>query len=694
MGILRPGDTCWRRTHSGRVAFLIDAAAYYAALRRALLGAQRSVLILGWDVDSRTRLVPDSDDGYPVTLLPFLNALCVAKPDLHIHVVAWEFSTIYTFEREALPAYRFAWRGHRRLHFALDGIHPIWASHHQKVVVVDDRVAFVGGLDLTIRRWDRPAHDPRDPARTDPAGVIYPPIHDVQMAVDGDTASALGDLARTRWLQGTRQTLRPPEVPPGDPWPAGVASELGPVEIGIARTTPALGARAGVGEILRLNLEAIASARRTIFVENQYLTSAAVGEALARRLGEPEGPEVVLVLPRLESGWLEQSSMGVLRARLLERLRQADRHGRLRILHPVVPGLGTACVNVHSKVLIVDDRLAKVGSANLSNRSMGFDTECDLAIEAHDDPTARSIAGFRARLLGEHLGVAPELVAACQQRTGSLVAAVDALAGGDRTLVPLGPEDAPVINLAVLDGLVCDPEQPIAVEHVLDQFVPDNARPPAHRSVLRFAAALAVLLAVGVAWRSSPAPEWIRALPAAPAVVFAAFVLAALAFVPATLLVGLTALTFAPVPALELAWAGGVVSAALTYWLGRWLGTERLQRWWGARLVWLRGQLLRQGVSALAMARLLPVANFSAVNALAGALRLPFGSFLAGNALGLVPGVLAMILFARIVTAVAQTPAWSSILPLAGIVVVVVVALGWLRRALARVRAVAAEVLP
>ncbi|HXU80504.1 MAG TPA: hypothetical protein VN914_03865, partial [Polyangia bacterium] len=339
MGILRAGETCWRVARAERVAFLVDADAYFSAFRQAVLAAERSVLIVGWDVDSRVRLVADERpaDGLPPTLLAFLNEVLARKPQLHVHVLAWDFSMIYTFEREMLPSYKFGWRGHRRLHFTLDGNVPQWASHHQKVVVVDDRVAFAGGLDLTIRRWDTTEHSGHDRRRVDPRGVPYAPMHDVQMMVDGDAARALGTLCRERWLAATGETLPAPEVE-GAPWPA-VPVDLAPAQVGIARTASDEERGPHIQEVLAVTLRAIAEARRTIFMEHQYLTSAAVGEALARRLDEPDGPEVVLILPKLESGWLEQSSMGILRARLLSRLRAVDRHGRLHVLYPVVPAL-------------------------------------------------------------------------------------------------------------------------------------------------------------------------------------------------------------------------------------------------------------------------------------------------------------------------------------------------------------------
>jgi len=270
--ILEEGRNCWRIARADRASFLVDAAAYFESFRQAVARARHTVVILGWDVDSRTRLGGPSPDG-PTELLAFLNHVLERRPDLKVFVLAWDFSVIYTFERELLPAYRFAWKGNPRLTFRLDDAHPLGASHHQKVVVVDDRVAFAGGLDLTIRRWDTPDHRARDPERVDPAGQPYPPMHDVQMVVDGEAARALGELARARWLAATGWSLPPAAADgEGDPWPASVAPELRSVPLGIARTQPANEDGAGVQEVRALTLDAIAAARRWIYIENQYLT--------------------------------------------------------------------------------------------------------------------------------------------------------------------------------------------------------------------------------------------------------------------------------------------------------------------------------------------------------------------------------------------------------------------------------------
>ena len=105
-------------------------------------------------------------------------------------------------------------------------------------------------------------------------------------------------------------------------------------------------------------------------------------EFLEKRLAEPDGPEIILVLRLLSHGWLEEHTMHILRTRLIERLRKSDKHGRFHVYYPHVPGLAAGCcLDVHSKLMIVDDRMLRIGSSNLCNRSFGLDTEADAAIE-------------------------------------------------------------------------------------------------------------------------------------------------------------------------------------------------------------------------------------------------------------------------------------------------------------------------
>ncbi|NIR25581.1 MAG: hypothetical protein GWN77_01105, partial [Gammaproteobacteria bacterium] len=376
--ILQPGINCWRVEQAERAAFLIDGEAYFNAFYQATQQARHTIFILSWDIDTRVRLVRGNghNEDLPPQLGDFLNALVRKRKGLQIYVLNWDWAMLYAFEREWLPTYKFNWNTHRRLHFHLDDEYPAGASQHQKLVVIDDAIAFVGGFDLTRQRWDQPAHRPDDPLRTTPSGKHYPPFHDVQLLVEGGSATALGRLARERWYRATGQRLPlRKRKDRSSPWPQSVSPDMRDVNVAIARTEHAYRKRQEVREVEQLYLDMIGAAAKYIYIENQYFTSWKIGRALAERLEEANGPEVVLVLPLMSSGWLEQYTMDVLRSRLLHQLQASDRYGRLRVYYPYAESLGKGRIVLHSKVMVVDERWLRVGSSNLSNRSMGLDSE-------------------------------------------------------------------------------------------------------------------------------------------------------------------------------------------------------------------------------------------------------------------------------------------------------------------------------
>ena len=199
MNFLRPNHNVWRIERAARAAVLIDAAAFFEAVRGACLKAERSIIVVGWDIDSRTQLV--GADGHPAdglssSFADFLSDLVRTRPDLHVHLLLWDYSLLYAGERELLPRLSLGWRTPERVTLCIDNSVPFGSSQHQKIVVVDDAVAFSGGLDLTIRRWDTTSHSAENRQRVDPSGHPYRPYHDVQMMGDGAGARALAQLAR------------------------------------------------------------------------------------------------------------------------------------------------------------------------------------------------------------------------------------------------------------------------------------------------------------------------------------------------------------------------------------------------------------------------------------------------------------------------------------------------------------------
>ena len=220
--VLKPGRNCWRIEEADRVAFIIDAAEYFRHAKAAMLNAKHRIMLIGWDFDVRIKLEPGEQtlEG-PNTLGEFLSWLPERAAELQIYLLKWDMSIIPTLWRGMTPVFVLNWTTDKRLHFRLDGNHPPGAAHHQKIIVIDDALAFCGGIDMTVDRWDTREHLDDVPYRTEPNGDGYGPWHDATTAVDGKAARALGDLARDRWRQATDECMEP--VPEGkDPWPEGL----------------------------------------------------------------------------------------------------------------------------------------------------------------------------------------------------------------------------------------------------------------------------------------------------------------------------------------------------------------------------------------------------------------------------------------------------------------------------------------
>ncbi|HSF34411.1 MAG TPA: VTT domain-containing protein [Candidatus Tectomicrobia bacterium] len=688
------GRNCWRTARAQRLAFLVDSAAYFAAFAAAAEHAQESIFIVGWDVDSRARLVPDGVwKQQPSELGAFLKGLASRRRGLQVYVLEWDFAVIFALERESLAMRRRRWQTHRRVQFRMDGAHPAGASHHQKLAVVDDAIAFVGGIDLTIRRWDSAEHRAQDPRRVDPAGISYPPIHDVQVAVDGEAARALGHLVRERWRRATGGRIRPSQGGKSDLWPSGLTPDLEQVSVAIARTEPAYNGNSEVREVEALYLDAIAAAQRCIYMESQYFTSAVIGDALADRLREANGPEIVLVLPHKASGWLEQSTMDVLRARLLRRLCAADQYGHLRVYCPVVPDLDGACLNVHAKVLIVDERLVRIGSSNISNRSMGLDTECDVAVESAGAAIIESaIARFRDRLLGEHLGVSAREVAATLDAKQSLIATVEGLHRTGRTLEPLRVEVPVWRDQLIPDSTILDPERALVPGELFEECSVGKGRQSGGYALLRSGIALLILVGLVMAWRWTPLGDWfhvdmlvesatsLRGDPIAPLVVISGYVVGSTVLIPVTVLITATTLAFGPLLGFTYSLLGCLVSATLTYGLGYLLGHDIVRSLASAQLGGLSSRLAQHGLLAILIVRIVPVAPFVVLNVIAGASHIRLRDFVLGTFLGMLPGLLVMTMFGHQLDDVIRNPTLGTFLVLVGLAALIVLLTVWVRR--------------
>ena len=453
-----PGETCWRVERATRATVIIDAQDYFRAARQAMMNAKKQILLIGWDFDARITLIgQEPDDGAPPTIGAFITWLVERTPGLEVRLLRWDVGAIKTVTRGSTIFTVLAWMAKRQITTKLDGHHPTGGSHHQKIVVIDDCLAFCGGIDMTAERWDTREHKDDEPGRVLPGGKPYKPWHDATTALEGPVAAALGALARERWVKAGGRPLRAiPE--PHDCWPASLTPDFHGVDVAIARTLPAMPDQEPVHEIEALSLALIASARRMIYAESQYFASRRVAKAIVARLQEDDGPEVVIVNPVTAQGWLEPLAMDTARARLVEAIRRCDRHKRFRLYHAVTTR--GEPIYVHAKVLVIDDDVIRVGSSNFNNRSLRLDTECDVAIRAPSGEVSTCIAAIRDGLIAEHLGLPRETVAAELARRGSLIDAIEALRGSGRTLRDYETPDLNAVQAWIADNEILDPENP------------------------------------------------------------------------------------------------------------------------------------------------------------------------------------------------------------------------------------------
>jgi phosphatidylserine/phosphatidylglycerophosphate/cardiolipin synthase-like enzyme len=460
--IFSPSKNCWRIEKADEFSILIDANDYFASVRASMMAAKRQIFFIGWDFDASITLGhPQVDDGAPRRVGDFLLWLARRTPGLEIRILLWSPAPLASWARPSNLPYLLRWKWNRQISVRLDGKHPLGSSHHQKLLVIDDAVAYCGGIDVTLDRWDTREHLDENPDRRRPNGKPYGPWHDISSRFTGPAAHALGELCRHRWTRAGGEDVPPvAAVPnPSDDVPS---YSFGTVDLAIARTSPTYLQESAVTEIERLYLDMISTARHMIYAESQYFASRAVAQAIARRLAEPDGPEFVLINPTTSDNWLGTIAMDTARARLVESLRRHDKYGRFRIYHPITAN--GQPIYVHAKLMIVDDLYLRVGSSNINNRSMRFDRECDVALEAGgSEQLAQRIAGFRNDLLAEHLSSTPDVIEQAVRQGGSLIAAIEMLRvkSGEAGLATLRSYETPEISDLeewLADHEILDPE--------------------------------------------------------------------------------------------------------------------------------------------------------------------------------------------------------------------------------------------
>lgn len=168
--------TYWRVARADKMSVIVDADDYFSNARLAMLKAKRRIVLIGWDFDARIPLVEKGrTEGEPAAVGDFILWLVERSPALEVFLLRWDVGALKTIFRGSTIFTLLRWMRHPRIHTRLDSFHPTGASHHQKIVVIDDCLAFCGGIDMTSERWDTRKHRDAEPRRHRPNGTPYRP---------------------------------------------------------------------------------------------------------------------------------------------------------------------------------------------------------------------------------------------------------------------------------------------------------------------------------------------------------------------------------------------------------------------------------------------------------------------------------------------------------------------------------------
>ncbi|MDQ8205528.1 VTT domain-containing protein [Pelagicoccus sp. SDUM812003] len=685
----------WKTANAEAFTPLVDAAPYFAVLRSALLKAQRRICIVAWEFHSQTELLhQEADDGYPTEIGPLLNALLEEREDLEAYLLVWDYALIYLQEREWKIFSNWLNNPHPRLHFVSDETAPTGASHHQKIVTIDDSIAFCGGTDVSISRWDRIEHRFEDPDRVNPDGKPYMPYHDIHAAMTGEVVDALQEVVSERWLHATGSNLSAlPKDQRHDIWPEDLDKRFENVPLSLSKTEAS--PLDSPSQIHQLHLDLFAAAKSFIYIENQYFSSESLCVALAERLKEKDGPEIILVLPLDTSGWLVESTVGLLRDRLLERLKEADTYDRLRVYYPLTQGERdkSQAIYVHAKLIVVDDRILKIGSSNLSNRSMSVDSEIDfsLAFEKTND----SIASFRQTLIAQHFSAEPKAWQEAEEKEASLASCFDAFSrkSGQRNLQPLSYGCDSQLKRSLADTQLLDPEDPIDPEFLIQKNLDKQERSRTWKNVLTLFVSLscAALLGLGIYWawgsyfgkeEAIAFTESLSESPWAPLIAFCLFTFGGTAGIPLNAMLITVAVVMGSRFAITYGVSGAIVSSCIGFALGHALGKPLIRKLGSGAVDAVSRKLGERSFRSVAFVRLLPIAPFFMVNMVAGASHLKFKEYLIGTILGMAPGMCMVVLLANRIEATARNPSWGTTLSLLLVVGILVLGMSYLRKSL------------
>ncbi|MAM35267.1 MAG: phospholipase [Micavibrio sp.] len=650
----KEGRNCWQKGRADKAAILIDCAAYYRALYHALSNAEHSVFILGWDIDGRIELLRGKEaEGLevPPRLFDLIRWKAEENPDLKIYLNRWNYSIFYMKERDPFSGLKWDWQFPDNVYFCSDYKVPFLGCHHQKIITVDDKIAFCGGMDIALGRWDKRQHHVHMPERTDPPGAFQPsgqhdynPYHDIQMVLAGKDMRIFSELVRQRWKRGSGYDaipIREKGEHESASLPKAVKKDFSDIEFAVSRTMPKTHKTERVQEILQGYIDEISRAEKFIYIENQYATCEDIARALNKRLKEKPDLHVLVVSCHKPRGIIERKAMWTGRVKFTDIAGKDVPASRFAITYPICGENGdTTTIHIHSKIMIVDDKILRVGSTNLNRRSMGFDTECDVSLKANNKATRSRIADIRSDLIREH--------------TGREIEDIEKIINGGESLdILLEHQEHSRQHL----NRANDEEFRHEKFAHFAQKIGDTATPPIisnfpAKQVIFTAVILGLL--VFALWslfgptiaelfnkdKLTALVESAKGSVWGPFMIIGIYVLSGIVFFPIMALNLITAIVFGPLWGLIYGLLGSLASAAFSYGIGRVIGQKTVNFFHSATEK-VRQYADRGGILGMTLIRMVPIAPYTLVNLAFGITGVSFLSYMISTGFGLLPGIFA-----------------------------------------------------
>lgn len=650
---------------------------YYLELYENFQKARHSIFILGWDVHSEVDLAPHlKNPDYPTKLHQLLIRLAKENKDLNIYILPWEYILFYITEREILLAAKLDWLSPSNIHLRWDGYNPIASSQHQKIVVIDDSVAYCGGLDLTMSRWDDQELEVHNKLRLDSHQRSYPPFHDIQIRCEKQNAFSFAKLVRERWKLVTNK-----EIPflESISFNKNIIDNRRGMTLHVKNQVMLQTRPVNIDGKLKNEIEdcyrsLFEHAQKSIYIENQYLTSSLVIESIVNCLNKEDGPEIVIVLPKFSGDWLEQETMGRLQYFSLLKLKEVKNFQKLRIVFPDDKELeGKDYIVVHSKIILVDDRHLLVGSANLTNRSMRMDSEVAIYAEGNFEKLFPCFLGTIARFKKDEL----EKIYKDNQ---SYIECVDYILekATDNQLrqFDIDKKQHKLDSKLMANEKIFDQKSPFPEELEINQYVKEYKK---HWSLLKkishnwgllltFVAVGSIVLTWYTIGREPYAQQFLSSLlgyirNSSLVIIYICLIyaIAGFVFTPINILILLTVPFFEPMKAYLYVMLGTQCYCLTTYLEGWILQKYKNKKGQVRSSKKLKSRLKKNSLLSLILIRILPVAPSFIIGLGAGYYQVSLGKYLLGSAIGIAPGSIILIFFQKSVFNIIEDASVSNV---------------------------------